>query len=686
MKYFASSTKKAISLLIAAILLCTAIVIPSSAAEYIFTVPPTTYSVTDLHIGVNLAGAVNGLEFKFCAVPKEQALTITIDQLSAPGTQWFVGTIANTLSSAIITKDYTGAVIGADKEYRIFPMAHNTITNDTTYTIDTFVDVRTLITAPRAPLSTEIVFKSATYTSLTFEVQPANIEYSTNLISWTDATAVDVTITGLSHTTSFDCFFRFKAAPGQAEATLETGKVLKITASTLAKPPFPTPAAPATSDYSAKTDTYFSVVYLEGHTYYVNGKLAALEGTSLTEPGKDYVIQTVYGHKEIVFINLTPNTSYTVTCKKNADENNCESAMSPASAIIRTKRVPSAPASPTTKSVTDTKIEFNYVSGVEYAVVPTATPVASPADIPAANWVRATENANSTYVNAYVSSLTPATSYSIYSRVFETSENVTSAVTTPITIITKQSAKAAPEITKINVIDKSTTRIIVQEFDGIEFRIGKTGATITYSEWQASGIFSELTINTNYTIQARYTYNTSTQMPSEIVTRTTFTSPRIPYAAGINNTSIKRTDGDKVIRATDVFTISAKGDTYSDVASNIIMGDTRLIPVGWYTSDNTATVTYFTTPAMSATFNVKAVNEGKLTVFVIYENQKWMGSEWVTVKDTNNNAVRVEGNISFNIESTRTTWTNVRDFFVGFINVFTNTIPALLIRLFALFA
>lgn len=689
MKNFSKVTKRSLSLFIAAILLCASVAIPVSAADYSFDTAPSTYNITDCQIGVSLASATNGLEFKFCAVPASVSIT-SISQLSASTVKWF-GSTANSLSSAILTMDYTGAFIGAKKTYKIYPMAHNIISGDTTYTIDRFAEVTTLDTAPRAPLASEITFVSSTYDSLTFQAQPEAVQYSTNLVRWYDKAPDSVYIVidrvnsnnediPLTHSTSYDCYFRLKAVEGQAESTYEAGKVLKITASTTVKPPHATPAAPATSDTSLKADTYFSVVYLPGHTYFLNGKEMKLQGTSRTDAGKDFVIETVYNHQEIIFINLTPDTPYTVTCIKNANDDNSVSAMSPASPAIRTKRVPSIPATPTTKEVSDTKVIFNYTSGVEYALIPTATPNATP------QWVKATENADGSHVNAYIDGLTPGTSYSAYARVYETSETVASAPTIPVTIVTKLSAKKAPELTKINVTDKSTSKIILQEIDGIEFRIGKTGSVISYSEWQASGVFANLTINTNYTIQARYTYNPATQMPSEIVSRTTITSSRIPYAAGINKTLIKRTDSDKVIRGGDVISITATGDTYTNVVANNIMGDTRLVPVGWYSSENPSAVVYFETPALAASFRVTAVKEGTLTVFVIYENQKWMGTEWKAVKDANDNPVRVEGNISFTVKATRTPWTNIADFFVGFINIFTNTIPTLILRIFAIFA
>lgn len=649
--------KKSLSLVLAAILLAAAIAVPASAEGV--TVPtPEIYYFTDTEISVYIpaSGSNDGVQFQFCAILN--SVTVSEDTLKLPTTQWS-GDTAKNISSANLTKDYSGAMIGADATYNIYAKGYDTRTGLTYYNVTSPLTVTTLKSAPLAPLASEIKFKSATYDSITFDVQRSDCEYSIDRgRTWRAIPSGDLDIGSLEHTTTYNVYFRVKALEGHQPALVDNGNTLLVTGATLAKAPWPQPTAPATSASSVKTDTRISVVYEEGFDYFLNGEAVAPTDFEFFDVPNS---QGITDHKEIIFKNLTPGTLYNVTrCKKAT----ADYSVSPASdsTDIRTKRVPAAPATPTTQSVDDKTIVMNYSAGVEYSYTP---------DI-ADSWIRATVNIDGSTTNAAFNNLTPGNSYTIYARFYETNDNIVGPNSTPITVTTKRAGAAAPE--KPVLVDKTTTTIQVQTVEGVEFCIGRVSSgTINYSAWQNSGTFTGLAVNTNYSIKARYRFDPSEQIAGAESASTIRTTERTGYAASVGKCSIK-TDAEYV-RLGDTFKVTATGDTYSTKANaSFVYGDTRLVPVAFYTSQDTARKNINPSKELTFSFNVTPSEDGKLVVTVIYSLQKFDGANWNDVNE-------IEAFANFTIKAQRTFWTNFADIMIRILNVFTDTIPKLILGL-----
>lgn len=664
------SFKRTLSLVLAAILLASAMAIPSTASGVSVPTPTeASFTDTDISVLIPITAPNDGVEYQFCAILSSSTVPVE-DTLKDEATLW-QGSTANNISSAKLTKDYSGAMIGADASYNIYAKGYDTRTGLTYYNVTSPLTVTTLKSAPLAPLATEIKFKEADYNSITFDVQRSDCEYSIDGgRNWTTTSSGNLSINNLEHTTTYDVYFRVTAAPGQQVALVLNGNTLLVTAATLARSPWPKPTAPTTSAASIKSDSRISVVYETGFEYYLNGEKPT--STELFEVRND---QGDFDHNEIIFKNLTPGTLYKITrCKKAT----AEYSVSPASDSIdiRTKRVPAAPAAPTIKSVDDKAIIMNYSAGVEYSYTPEI----------ADSWIRATVNLDGTTTNAIFRDLTPGNAYTIYARFYATNDNIVGPNSTPITVTTKRNGAAAPE--KPVLVDKTTTTIQVQTVDGVEFCIGRVSSgTIAYSAWQNSGTFSGLAVNTNYSIKARYRFNPSEQIAGAESSVTIKTTERAGYAASIGKCSVK-TDAE-YIRLTDTFKITATGDTYSTKKNAIfVYGDTRLIPVAFYTSQDSTRRSINPSHELSFTFDVTPSAEGKLVVTVIYVLQKYNGSSWDNVKMTVvedgiekivDKEVEAFGN--FTVKARRSVWTNIADAFIKVLNVFTNTIPNLILGL-----
>ncbi|MBQ7847558.1 MAG: hypothetical protein IJ344_04650, partial [Clostridia bacterium] len=277
-------------------------------------------------------------------------------------------------------------------------------------------------TTPAAPSAPTV--SSKTSTSVTLK-SVTGYEYSKNGTTW----QTSPTFTGLSPATTYKFYQRVAAtstsyaSPASAAVTVSTDKASSN--------------APAAPTLSSKTATSVTLKSVTGYEYSKNGT------TWQTSP---------------TFTGLSPATTYKFYQRVAATSTANASAASDALTVTTEKTSVSRPSAPTLLSKTDTSVTLESVSGYEYS-----------------------KNGTTWQSSATFTGLSPATSYTFYQRVAETSTSYASPASVAFRVTTLKKTVAPPEAPGTDRIEDLT--VTLKEIPGAQYSVdgGK--------HWQDSPVF-----------------------------------------------------------------------------------------------------------------------------------------------------------------------------------------------------
>lgn len=385
-----------------------------------------------------------------------------------------------------------------------------------------------------------------------------------------------------------------------------------------------------------------------------DGSLLELPKKTLTYGGVEYTV--VYSLEPAVtstsvdsatgktsFYGLSVEVkNYTLTAKVTVDG----TELSATKAIVL-KNERSAPATPVASKVTSDTIVVKSIAGAQYSISKAGSEEA-------AKWVTTTT----------LSGLEPDTVYTIIAMYPETDEYYASAKSKALTQKTKLAPAAAPKAPVLK--DKTNNSIAVVAAAGYEYSIdnGKT--------WTTTGEFKNLTANTDYSIIARKTFDATKQDPSlNSPALKVYTNKSANTLAEISNCTVEIDYEDKLY-AGQAYTFAAKGDSPSGTA--VQYGDTRYVPVSFTYGGVPGQFIPDTDKDPSSRlgqFTASGENEN-YKIVVKFQLEEYKGNGWVAQGDP------VEKEFTFDMNDT---YSPVRNFFEGFINLFTHYIPLLFARM-----
>lgn len=345
------------------------------------------------------------------------------------------------------------------------------------------------------------------------------------------------------------------------------------------------------------------------------------------------------------FYGLSIETkNYTLTAKVNIDGTELT-----ATKAIVLKNEKSAPATPTASKVTSNTIVINSISGAQYSI-------AKEGSEEPAKWVTSTS----------FTGLEPNTVYTIVAYYPETDDYYASAKSKPLTQKTKLAAAAAPKAPVLK--DKTDNSIAVVAQAGYEYSIDNG------KNWSITGEFKNLSANANYSIIARKTFDPAKQDPSlNSPALKVITNKSGNYLAEISKCTFE-IDGDKLY-ANQAYTFAVAGDKPAAAAQ---YGDTRYVPVSFthggvpsqFTPDTdkdpTNRLGQFVAPGENENYKI----------VVKFQLEEYKDSGWVAQGEP----VEKEFTVDMN-----DTYSPIKNFFEGFINLFTHYIPLLFTRLGSIF-
>lgn len=367
------------------------------------------------------------------------------------------------------------------------------------------------------------------------------------------------------------------------------------------------------------------VVEYNGQTYVVKYEIAPNAGVDTSS----------LADGSVKFGNLVAGSAYAITAKITVAGIEFKSET-----VTKTlKLAQNSPATPVPTKVTGTSIE---VKAMDKSVVYACAVKGSTDELV---WVS---------TNVF-KDLASDTTYVIYAK-YPSNDTYLESAPVYIELTTlKASAGVAPQPV---LLDKNSTSVKLGAGDDIatEFSIdgGKT--------WNKTGLFTGLTANTKYDFVARYVFDAEKQDASGISEAVSvITNKRANYEAAISNCEFVITTNGKVY-AKSSFNFSIKGDTFADADQ---YGDTRLVPVAWEYADQNDT---FTSNAISADGMIETPETSQdITVEVIYELQKFDGTNWITVENkTADYSVHVSPE-----------YNAIKAFFEMFLSFFLDTLPKL---------
>lgn len=717
-------TKKVLSLLLVAIITLSCVAVASNAVWS--HEAPKQLTVTDTMVSLYIKPTEDnsGVRYKFTLVPEKSWGDVDVDFLKA--CEWKGNYDEASGSNIILTTDCNGTALTSGAKYRAFSQANFVSGDPAEYSTSKYITVSMLGAAPKVPTSEEIYLCAGeeTDTTLTFYVQPHNVQYCYNGKDWIDVSTSNskIVVGGLSAATDYTFLFRIKASSDQYQGD----DFLTISAHTVSTPDteWGKPSAPkAVKD---KTGTDFrteKVIYVEyqefkGHAadeckvgvpahkgnyiYYVNDKVAHCREVTSVEYGSIIEIDGYYidatARANNVVTPLEVNKVYSVTRTVGLTAFHKESPKSDA-VTIRTKDIPKPPKKPVPIEVTDTTIRMEWEEGdIEYSYEP---------DNPD-SWISSSINGDGSHKFALFTGLEPNQTYTIVSRYKETNNSIMSGLSETVDVPTKSSAKDAPA--DIILLDKRMTgkdsaRIVVQQMPGVIFRICEmTSGTEVWSKWDESGEFTvinpesggtpvKLVGGKTYVIQAMKRYDRETEMESKTTSKVVTIPTRTPFYVEFSKLRISysntaQTYGKNYIRGTDTVKFTAVGDIFSTRNDTVfIYGDERYYPVYYYTNVNGTHVPINDGDRfdmVSASFKITCTTSMN-RVYVGYEEQKFDGEKWVTLKDTNGNPKVIEHYCEISVKPDRTIITNITDFFTFIGNFLLDKLPTFIMKMFSLF-
>ena len=346
-------------------------------------------------------------------------------------------------------------------------------------------------------------------------------EYSLDGTSWQDSNV----FSNLSPNQEYFIFIRIKetdtsAASNSTYTTVTTAKRENTTI----------PAAPTILSKSA---TIITLGIVDGYEYKVG--------------------QNGTWQQSNVFSGLTPNTSYTFY-QRQAETSTTKASVDSYPKTETTEKITgdSTVAEPTLKSVTDTTIELNSVTGYEYRVGSTGAWQSSP----------------------LFTGLSPNTSYTFYQRKAETATTYASSVSSPLTVKTLRSAQTTTPAAPV-LDSKTNTSITLVAVQGYVYSIND-GAS-----WQTSNVFTGLNPATTYTFVQKIAETETTlesaksESLSVATNKNTTTAPAAPVikdytdvTVTIQTTSgvVYSIDGGTTWQSNAVFTGLTANTTYTIIA------------------------------------------------------------------------------------------------------------------------
>ncbi len=298
--------------------------------------------------------------------------------------------------------------------------------------------------------------------------------------------------------------------------------------------------------------------------------------------------------KNTIFYNLVEGKSYTV---KGTIVYDTETYSATNEFTIKLKNGQNAPTAPVPSKIKATSIEVNATTGIEYAILPVSSsdePVYSD--------------------SAIFKNLNPQTQYCIYARYKETETAYASpaAKAFPTTLAASDQTPPATPV----LIDKTDRSITVAAVAGQIY--SKDGGV----NWQTSNVFKDLTPNTDYMIVTRKTYTSGEEETPISDGLPVHTNERACYAASINKCYLNLNSSDPLYNGTEFsfyFTCDNPGTT------ELTYGDTRFVPATFSTNQGEGEYSC----SVKTSFTPTAT--GDLVFTVKFNQQKYTGSDWVTI-------------------------------------------------------
>lgn len=352
------------------------------------------------------------------------------------------------------------------------------------------------------------------------------------------------------------------------------------------------------------------------------------------------------------YYNLTPGTEYKVTAKVTVSETESYTAE-----IVRKLKNGQLPPKSPVPTVTSTTIVVTGSNGAVFECYDKDG------------------NKIAAKTSTSFAGLKPDTVYKIVSY-YPESKDAYASEKVSIEATTLKAAAKAPAVPVLK--DKTNDSIVIKAVKGEEYSIdnGKT--------WTTTGVFTGLTANTKYEIVARKTFVASKQDPSLVSAPfAVFTNKTENYNAKLDNCTIE-IDYEKKIYAAQPYTFAAVGDK-PDLAK-AQYGDTRYVPVsftyGGQAGEFAPEAAGDKNPCSKlATFTAPAENSN-YKIVVTYQLEEFDGEKWNAVLDDKGEEKIESKEFSVDVKKP---YSGIREFFETIINLVTNTIPNLIMRLFGIF-
>ncbi|MBE6712289.1 MAG: hypothetical protein E7580_02080 [Ruminococcaceae bacterium] len=229
--------------------------------------------------------------------------------------------------------------------------------------------------------------------------------------------------------------------------------------------------------------------------------IEALSATSVTLVsvfGYEYSLDGILWQENPVFSDLAPLTAYTFYQRVAKTDHADASDESVGTKVTTPKIKPGAPSAPETESVTATTVVLVNSSSCEYS-------------LDGVTWQR-----SATFEN-----LKPGSTYTFYSRFFETAEYAAGDISEGTQVTTPKLTQSAPSAPIAQEITAFSVTLVANE----NTEYSKDGVT-----WQSSPIFSGLEPVTDYTFYQRFA-ETDTYDASEASVAYAVCTPKAPQIA-----------------------------------------------------------------------------------------------------------------------------------------------------------
>lgn len=248
-----------------------------------------------------------------------------------------------------------------------------------------------------------------------------------------------------------------------------------------------------------------------------------------------------------------------------------------------------------------------------------------------------------------------------------------------VSISVKTKKAASTDVPKLSLVDKSNTSITVEaDIPNVEYKVNN-GA------WQASGVFKNLSADTQYTFYARVKFNATEQEESTVsaplIVKTNATAN---YVADENKIAFSCKDG-QYANTKISFTVTGDGPANMN---NVVFGDTRIIPVSFVVKfgEDVIGEGTFTDKKLSQTGSftpAEAYAEKSVNVIVTFRQEKFKGTDadgnanWVAYGEKVED-ITFDKTFSVKLGRVDGAMTKITEFFEMIANFLFNTVPAFL--------